>query len=174
MTEDHGFHRPQSLAALPDSGLEVAIEAKPNERKNLAAFLDVQDIKALNARLLLQRWRGAGVRVTGSISAELTQTCVVTLEALPAKLAFEVDRKVLPEAMLDRDADPHEMLIDPEGDDPPDPLPHTLDLGTLAAEEVALNLDPYPRKAGAETPAADDDSPSGGSPFASLKSIMKT
>lgn len=172
MTDDPGFHRPQSLAALPDAGLDIAIEAKPTERKALAAFLDLPEVGILRARLLVQRWRGQGVRVTGLVEAEVTQSCVVTLEPVPARLSIETDRKFLPESMLDRDADPHELLIDPDGEDPPDPLPHVLDLGALAAEEIALNLDPYPRKAGleADAPAVDARVDS---PFAALKNVLK-
>jgi uncharacterized metal-binding protein YceD (DUF177 family) len=173
MTDDPGFHRPQSLAALPEPGLEIAIEAKPAERKALAAFLDIPEVRVLRADLLVQRWRGQGVRVTGTILAEVTQSCVVTLDPVPARVKIDTDRKFLPEAMLDRDADPHELLIDPDGEDPPDPLPNVLDLGVLAAEELALNLDPYPRKAdSAADQAFPEERPE--SPFAALKNVVKT
>jgi uncharacterized metal-binding protein YceD (DUF177 family) len=172
MTATHGFHRLQSLAVLPDSGLEVRIEAKPAERKTLAAYLDVSAVDSLRAVLLLQRWRGNGVRVTGRVEAALTQTCVVTLEPLASRVSAEIDRKFLPEAMMARDADPHELVIDPDGEDPPDPLPHTLDLGDLVAEDVALNLDPYPRKEdAADAPLAPDEAPA--NPFAILKGMTK-
>jgi uncharacterized metal-binding protein YceD (DUF177 family) len=168
----HGFHRPQSLAALPDAGLEATLEAKPSERKSLADYLDVVSVEALSGQLLLQRWRGQGVRVTGRITARLTQNCVVTLEPLNVAVVAEVDRKFLPDSMLARDADPHEMLIDPDGEDPPEPLPHSLDLGELAAEELALNIDPYPRKLGAEeAPPHDIVAPA--NPFSVLKGTTK-
>jgi hypothetical protein len=171
MSGGHGFHRLQSLAALPDAGLDVTIEAKPAERKALAAYLDVSAVEHLRAKLLLQRWRGNGVRVTGRVEARLTQTCVSTLEPLDTRVEAEIDRKFLPETMLDRDADPLELVIDPDGDDPPEPLPHALDLGELAAEDVALNLDPYPRREGAVGTAPDDGAAL--SPFAVLKGTTK-
>lgn len=173
MTGDHGFHRLQSLAALPDAGLEVKVEAKPAERLSLAGFLDVVSVEEARASLLLQRWRGHGVRVTGTIHARLTQTCVVSLQPLAAQVACDVDRKFLPETMLDRDADPHEMIIDPDGEDPPDPLPHSLDLGELAAEELALNLDPYPRRADLSDPSVEQETPEPLNPFSALKDVHK-
>lgn len=174
MTDDHGLHRLQSLAALPDAGLEVVLEAKPAERRSLAEFLEVLDVKRLRARLVLKRWRGHGVQVTGTVDAEVVQSCIVTLEPVTSRLELEIDRKFLPESMLAHDGDPHEMLIDPDGEDPPEPMPHSLDLGELAAEEVALNVDPYPRKAGAEAPEAEAEIEiRGENPFAALKNVLK-
>lgn len=173
MTGDHSFHRPQSLAALPDAGLEVSIEAKPKERVGLATYLDVVSVEDARAALLIQRWRGQGVRVTGTVEAKVTQSCVTTLEPFKARVSCEIDRKFLPEAMLGRDADPHELVIDPEGEDPPDPLPHSLDLGELAAEELALNIDPYPRKPGLPETPDEDPAPARESPFAALKDVLK-
>ena len=173
MTDDHGFHRPQSLAALPDAGLEVSIEAKPAERARLARYLDVVSVEAVRATLLLQRWRGHGVRATGTIEARLTQTCVVSLKPVPAQIACAVDRKFLPESMLGQDSDPHEMIIDPEGEDPPDPLPHSLDLGELAAEEIALNLDPYPRSESLSDAPLESADVVALNPFSALKDVQK-
>ena len=53
-------------------------------------------------------------------------------------------------------------------DDEPDPIVDgKIDLGALAAEFLALGLDPYPRKPGAEfaAPVAEEDDDS---PFAPL------
>jgi hypothetical protein len=174
MSTDHGFYRPQSLAALPSGGLEVTIEAKPSERRGLAVFLDIPDVNFLRAKLLIQHWRGHGVRVTGALEADIVETCVVTLEPLRTKIGANVDRKFLPESMLEQDTEPHELLLDPDGDDPPDPLPHVLDLGELAAEELALNLDPYPRKEGVDA-ANNEPEPDlrGESPFAKLRTVLK-
>jgi uncharacterized protein len=174
MDSDHGFHRPQKLAALPDAGLEVTIEAKPSEREGLAKYLDVQAVSLVRARLLLRRWRGNGLQLTGTLEAKVTQTCVVSLEPLETAVACPIDRKFLAEPLLKRDADPHELIIDPDGEDPPDPLPNALDLGDLVAEELALNLDPYPRKPGLHIPNSPEDregTPQ--SPFAVLAESRK-
>lgn len=174
MTNDHGFHRLQSLASLPDAGLEVVIEAKPSEKRGLAHFLDIPEVAYLRAALLIQRWRDRGVRVSGTLDAAVTQNCVATLDPVQARVRAAIDRKFLPETMLDRDADPHELLIDPDGEDPPEPLPASLDLGDLVAEELALNLDPYPRKAGIAELGSEISIEKTDNPFAVLKGTFKS
>ncbi len=172
MSDGHNFSRPQTLSALPQSGLEVRIEAKPQERDSIAAFLDLPALDQLTAELLVAGWRGAGVRVTGTIKTRYAQTCVVTLEPVPKEDRLTIDRKFLPAAMLQQTAEPHEMLLDPEGEDPPEPLPATLDLGALVVEDLALSLDPYPRAPNAPEPDAGDavtEKPE--NPFAVLKSL---
>lgn len=172
MSQKHPFHRPQTLSALPDAGLDVTIEAKPAEMPGLADFLDVESVFFVRAVLHLVRWRREGVRVTGTIIAHLRQSCVVTLEPVDANLNLTLDRKFLPNAMLARDADPHEHVINPNGEDPPDPLPHSLDLGEMVAEELALNVDPYPRRPGVEVDEPVEIAPIGPeSPFGALKDL---
>ncbi len=63
-----------------------------------------------------------------------------------------------------------EIEIDLEADDPPDLLESdVIDLSGYAVEHLSLDLDPFPRKPGAEfvTPADDADL----SPFAVLKAF---
>jgi hypothetical protein len=169
--EDCGFHRPQSLAALPQAGLEVTIEAKPEERNTLARFLNVLEIRKLKGKFVLHRWRAQGVLVTGKVEGTVVQSCVVTLEPVSTHFSAAVERTFLPEAMLGRDVDPHELVIDPEGKDPPEPLPHHLDLGAIAAEEMALGLDPYPRKSGAVLPGEAILGHPTDNPFSALKGL---
>ena len=64
-------------------------------------------------------------------------------------------------------------MVEVGGEDPPDPIVDgKIDLGALAAEFLALGLDPYPRKPGV---AFDPPEPQGGrdSPFAALAEPKK-
>jgi uncharacterized metal-binding protein YceD (DUF177 family) len=67
-----------------------------------------------------------------------------------------------------------------EGDEPDIVNGGAIDLGELAAEELALNLDPYPRKPGAELAAElgsvqpENEQRSGDSPFAALRKLVKS
>jgi uncharacterized metal-binding protein YceD (DUF177 family) len=174
MDTEHGFHRRQAIGSLPVAGLELKIEAKPGERVKLATFLDVEHLHMLKADLLIKRWRGHGLRVTGVVQAKVVQTCVVTLEPVEATLTVDVDRKFLPAAMLDHDVETHELILDPEGEDPPEPFSNALDLGDIVVEELALHIDQYPRKAGLaplEPPTPTEERPE--NPFAVLK-LLKT
>jgi uncharacterized metal-binding protein YceD (DUF177 family) len=90
------------------------------------------------------------VRVKGRVSAELAQACVVTLDPVPARIdvRFEVD---FLEGAQPAVAD---LELDVEGAEAPEPAPDGwIDLGELAAEQLGLAIDPYPRKADAAIPA---------------------
>ena len=63
-----------------------------------------------------------------------------------------------------------EMVLDAEGDDPPETFEgDTIDLAEVWMEFLALAIDPFPRAPGAELPeTADDPKPS---PFAALAAL---
>jgi uncharacterized metal-binding protein YceD (DUF177 family) len=136
--------------SLPKEGQKVTIEANPAEREALAAFLKLPSIEELGASLTLTP-SGRRVRVTGAVRGELTQICVVSLEPFPATIDEEVDVLFAPRAEggpARRAAEePRTFSMTDEGE--PDPIVEgKIDLGALAAEFLALGLDPYPRKPG--------------------------
>ena len=168
MTSEPLFGRPVRVEALPKDGLTQTIEANPAERAALAELNRLPDIAKLTATFTLRRAGRAGVRVSGVVHAELTQTCVVSLEPLAATLDEPVDVRFAPsaeEAAARRGASgasAETILIDAE--DAPDPIVDgRIDLGALAAEFLALGLDPYPRKPSAQF-APPEDVAGAGSP----------
>jgi uncharacterized metal-binding protein YceD (DUF177 family) len=147
----HGFRRLVAVAKVGESGLAQTIEAKSGEHEKIAEYLDLAAVRSLKADIKLSRWRGKGLRVNGKMTAEVTQSCVVTLDPVEAKVEAEFERRFLPDDDLTRDeGSEHEVFVDPEGEDPPEPLGRDVDLGEILVEELALNLDPYPRKPGVE------------------------
>jgi uncharacterized protein len=147
----HRFRRPVSVAKVGESGLAQAIEAKPEEHEKIAQYLDLVAVRSLKADVKLSRWRGRGLRVTGKMAADVTQSCVVTIEPVDAKVEAGFERRFLPDDDLSREqGGEHEVFVDPEGEDPPEPLGREIDLGEILIEELSLNLDPYPRKPGVE------------------------
>jgi hypothetical protein len=116
--------------------------------------------------------RGDGLRVVGSVSATVGQTCVVTLEPLENDVEEEVDLLFSPSSapeIIEEDGSEVE-ITDP---DAPEPLiGGVIDLGAIATEFLILGLDPYPRKPGAvfEQPTSDDPS---SHPFAALAELKK-
>lgn len=157
------FSRPVRVDRLPPEGTEVVVEAGPEERAALARDLDLPDLRAL-----VGRFRLAGsphrVQVTGRVTADLAQTCVVTLEPVDATVDEAVDVDF---------SDPGAFRgTDAEGAEMPDPIVNgAIDLGGLAAEFLALGLDPYPRRPGVafDEPAPEDKV----SPFAALGGLRK-
>jgi uncharacterized metal-binding protein YceD (DUF177 family) len=130
--------------------MERRISANPEERAALARRFDLIGIDRLEAAFSLTRAGGGVIHVTGTLEAAVTQSCVVTLAPVPAKLAetFSADF-----ADVDRRRSP-DIDLDFEAEDPPEPIRNGhIDLGELAAEQLALALDPYPRAPGAAIPA---------------------
>lgn len=126
------------------------LEASPAERAALAEVLDLQAIDRLVAKLTLRRLSSGLIEVKGALESEVVQTCGVTLEPVPAKVA-ETFRLTFGDAQPE--ADLSEIDIDFEDSDPPEPiLDGKIDLGALVAEQLSLGLDPYPRKEGAALP----------------------
>ena len=130
--------------------MERRISANPEERAALAKRFELVGIDRLEAVFSLKRAGGGVIHVSGELEAEVTQSCVVTLAPVPAKIAeaFSTD-------FADEDRRrPADTDLDFEADDPPEPIRNGhIDLGELAAEQLALALDPYPRAPDAAIPA---------------------
>ena len=158
---------------IPDTGLHMAIEAPAGARGELAELADLRQLPELSAVFDLNR-QGAGVHVTGEVSARVGQTCVVTLEPIESAIREAVDVEFAPAPPGGKEAGPKKARKRaPDADEPPEPLVGgSLDLGALAAEFLILGIDPYPRKAGAEfaPPKVED---AGEHPFAALESLKK-
>ena len=210
--EDHLLHWPCAVVDIPPQGLELQRSATPEECVALARSFDIPAVHGVAATFRLSG-TPKRVKVVGEVRARVEQICVVTLEPFASDIleTIEVDfaaerpRRALAD---DRVADWDEAGKanrsrggrrghDPEGRsaeirltdaDPPDEIiDGTIDLGQLAAEFLALGLDPYPRKPGAlfaseaDGAEAGDDAPSedGGfsaavdkpSPFAALSRL---
>jgi hypothetical protein len=162
------FSRPTDAADVPDAGTHVSLTATPEERDALATLLGLPGIKTLTAELDVKPWPG-GIRVTGEVSADVVQTCVVTLEPFDAKVREEIDTRYTSDATPTAGGGEHEADLDA-----PDFLVNgAADLGALAAEHLALGLDPHPRKPGvAADPAKDDSEPATHRPFAGLDKLV--
>lgn len=152
--------RPIKADALPAVGLDYTLDTTPAEREALAKDLRLPAILALRAIFRLTP-QGRRIVVTGSVKARVTQTCVATLEKFDADLDEPVEI-----VFSDRPARPGD-----ETEDEPDLIENgIIDLGQVAAEFLALGLDPYPRKPGAAFSAADGTDAEA-SPFAALKAL---
>ena len=158
---------------IPPAGLTVEITATEGERQALAALNGLPAVDRLAATLSLRREGRSGISVTGEVEAEVTQTCVVSLEPFPALVRERVDvRFDSPEAIAARRA---ARAAEPQRDEPPDDPPPLdrvrIDVGALAAEHLTLGLDPYPRKPGALLDDAASTRDETVSPFAVLRNL---
>jgi Large ribosomal RNA subunit accumulation protein YceD len=182
MAEGAPFARPVRVETVPDGGVEHSVEASEAERRALAELNGLAAIGRLAARFSLRRAGRGTIRVRGEVHAEVTQTCVVSLEPFDVALDESVDLRFAAPVgeSLGRRAPPitaAEASAFAIGDeDQPDPIVDgKIDLGALAAEFMILGLDPYPRKPGADfTPQPSElegpDTPEAGSKHGSKKS----
>jgi hypothetical protein len=174
------FSRPIRVDAIPREGLEKRIEADEAERAALAAFNSLPAIGRLAVAFSLRHGGRGAVLVHGELSADVTQTCAVTLEPFEASVSDLIDLRLAPkrEAPARRGgaADEIETIIVGVGEeDEPDPIiDGKIDLGAIASEFLTLSLDPYPRKPGVafEPPPAHDNGPVA-SPFSALANPKK-
>jgi hypothetical protein len=147
------FSRLIPLARLPEAGRAEQLDASPAECGALARRFAIPAVDRLSASLLLRPEPGGAVTVTGTLSADVVQSCVVSLEPVPQHLEEAVSLRLVPPG--------EEPSDDPDG---PDEIPlegDAVDLGEAIAEQLALALDPYPRAPGAELPAAAGDGAAG-------------
>lgn len=165
------WQAPFSVADLPEAGTHRDIEADGETRARIAAAAGLRDVSRLAAHFDLMPLSGERVHVTGTVSATVGQTCVVTLEPLDSPIEETVDLIFSPDAV---EPEPAPESEDPNRHgsweaDPPEPLVNgVIDLGALAVEFMVLGINTYPRKEGATLDAPVEKADPGAHPFAAL------
>ncbi len=151
------FSRPIAVDSLSE-GREFVLEihAGVEERAALARRFDLVSLDSLTATVGATRTAGGDVRMAGRLKADVVQTCVVTLEPVPAAIETEFARLFSPAATIEAR---EEIVLAPEDDEPPEPLTGgAMDAGEVVAETLGLALDPFPRAPGAALPSLAADS----------------
>lgn len=146
------------------AGLKRTLEPDTAARARIADALDLDSLDVFSAELSLAP-APEGWRLSGRVRAALAQKCGITLEPLPVEIdaPFSI---LLAEA---RDEDSDEIVITLEDESPDLIEDGRIDLGQYAVEQLALQLDPFPRKPGAEF--VQPPEPAEISPFAVLKQL---
>ncbi len=145
-TPDAGpeFSRIVDFRDLGDQGLRIELRATDDECARLARRFGLVAMADLSASARLSRTSDERVRLEASFQAEVTQTCVVSLEPVANRVAETLDIEF---ELGTGGAPKPDVTYDPSSDR--EPLTgDSLDLGEFLAEELALALDPYPRKPG--------------------------
>lgn len=145
-------------------GVKRTLEPDAATRARIVKALDLASLDRFVAEMDLSP-SPAGWRLSGRVTASLAQVCGITLEPLP----LEIDAPfvlTLAEA-VEEDSDEIIITLD---DESPDLIENgQIDLGQYAVEQLALRLDPFPRKPGAEF--VQPPEPAEISPFAVLKQL---
>ena len=176
------FSRPLPVEDIGE-GVERTISARPAELEALAARMKLPAIRMLTATLRVAPEGGGAYMVRGALTAEVEQECVRTLEVFPATVQAEVERLFVPaDSPAARALEEAPVIeLDADAPDAPDIIRGAeIDLGELAAEVLALSLDPWPRKpgtdfvdmeAGAPEEADGTDEAGRENPFAVLRGL---
>jgi uncharacterized metal-binding protein YceD (DUF177 family) len=168
------FSRPVPVERLGHDERVYDIEANTDERAALAARFGILAVESLTARLRLKRVAGGTLlRLAGHFSADVVQSCVVTLEPVPAHL----EEDFVLTFSTERDEEGEEVVVGLDEEEPPELIENgIIDLGEAAAEHLALALDPFPRAPNATFHGGDEpapEPPAKASPFAALASLKK-
>lgn len=164
------WRKPLRLHELGRGPVTLTLEPDAAERAKVAHDLGLESLPALTANITVKPWLD-GAEVTGRFRAVVEQICSVTLDPFEQALEGEIEVRAVPSDS------PHavvpeggEMELDPDAPDPPDVLDgDAVDLAGYVVEHLALEIDPFPRKPGAEfdyTPTTQEESP-----FAVLKKL---
>jgi len=159
------------VTEIPEGGLRQTREASDAERAQLAADLDILGCRRLVADFTIRATGQGHYRLKGSIVADLTQACVVTLEPVEQRALGDFDAEFWPAVALpETGEDELEALSAAEIE----PIVHgRIDAGRIVFETLSAAVDPYPRQPGAEfsPEAASTAAPSDLGPFAALKKL---
>lgn len=140
------FSRPHRLDQIGAGESKLTVTADAEERAALARRFGLIAIGLLEASYALRR-DANGVRASGHLIADVTQSCIVTEDPVPAHVAEDFDIRFVAEPVdgaedLELSAEECDIVFFSGG---------AIDLGEAAAETLALALDPFPRSAAAET-----------------------
>ncbi|MBV6632735.1 MAG: DUF177 domain-containing protein [Alphaproteobacteria bacterium] len=181
-SQNYEFDRSIPLDRLDDEDMAIAETASADECAAIAARFDIPAVQALSvdAQVKLLN-KGRYVSMIGTAKADLTLTCVVTLEPFEQSFEEAIELRLAVPGRLknDREAIPHEELSLEEAEEA---FPEYLDdgkinLGEIAVEAISLGLPDHPRKPDAELPdgvakegaeAADEPPPGTHRPFEKL------
>jgi hypothetical protein len=172
------FRRPLAVSALPSGGQAFSVFADPDEREALRRRFGVVAIDRLEAHGEVVPRGGRGeVRLAGRLNAVVRQTCVVTLEVFASEIEAPFEMFFSPhvgDEWADAERTGGEVVVEDAAADFLEPLTDgTIDVGEAVAQQLALELDPHPRKPAArlaqtELQAATAPEAVVPSPFATL------
>lgn len=154
---------------FPDAGAPekvVSLDADEATRAAIAAQLQILALHRLSAEVRIRPWLD-GAELRGVWNAAVAYTCGVTLDPFDQPLEGAFTLHVVPAGSLHAPSSDAEISLDPDAPDPPDVAEGVLiDVAAYVVEYLGLELDPFPRKPGAEF--VQPEEPPEPSPFGKL------
>lgn len=128
---------------------EITLDASAAECAALARRFGVDDIANFTAHIVLTPFAsGNKVAMKARFDADVRQACVVTLEPLTTHVTGELVAEFVPSAFIEHAG---EVEFGAGEDDPPEPIVDgRIEVGELIAQQLGLEIDPFPRAPGVE------------------------
>ncbi len=160
---------------ISKSGLKISRQATPADKDALTKALDLVSCEEVTITYELQPVSVHEFKVTGTLEADVTQSCVATLEPVIAHISEDL-HFIFGPTKTERSSKNDELpVLDAETVEPIED--GVLDIGRLAFELISSALDSYPRKPGATFDGYNDEataSDRNSGPFAALSALNKT
>lgn len=173
---EHPLSRVIPAAEFMDGEIVCRVEAEPDELRALAERLGLLSVDRLVCEAKLRHLPDESrARARVNFTADVIQSCVVTLEPIATRIEDTFERDyVMPKEPQDEVSagaglTMREVVVALEDPDEPEPWTgEDIDLGVAVAEQLALALNPYPRKPGAVFAGYQEDGGAREHPFAAL------
>ena len=159
-----------NVTDVPSGGLDREREATESERSAIAEALRPSEAREARCALSYQVRSGGGYRLSGKVTADVEQACVVTLDPVTAKVEAPFDVEFRPQVETADNDEDASVLSGPDVDILERGI---VPVGRIVFETVSASLDPYPRRPGAEFNWQDPQAsePEKASPFAALSKL---
>jgi len=142
--------RPVAVADL--GNLEFEMDILPSEKELLAvgARLKVDSLDIFGAKVFLKLLPSGEVRLNATFKARVSQICSITLQPVENEISSEFTTTYAHDADEDWGHDEEEFADMDTDIEPPEPIVDgKIDIGEAIVEQLALEIDPFPRVKGA-------------------------
>jgi hypothetical protein len=160
---------PVRLGEVSRGTLSLDLRADERTRAHIARLLQLVRLDRFDAEVRIRPWLD-GAELNGRWTARVAQTCGVSLEDFDTQHDADFLLRVVPPSSKLAVPQSAETVVDPEAEDPPDVLEgDVIEVGGYLVEQLALELDPFPRKPGVSFEPPSEGPPL--SPFAVLQAL---
>jgi hypothetical protein len=167
------IERIYDLAKLSEAGDEVQIRASADDLTRLAEWAGVDRVECFEGKVSLRKLSPTRFGYEAVLSADVVQSCVVTLEPVKSHIARSFVR-VLHYSSGRPMRDEGQLTLAAGEDEAPDEIASTrFDLAEPLLEEFSLAIDPYPRVPGVAFEPPEAAASPAENPFAVLKRLKQ-
>ncbi|SCA55131.1 conserved hypothetical protein [Candidatus Terasakiella magnetica] len=144
---ENEFTHPFAVDKLGPNPKRIHIDATEQERAALSERFDLDEMTIFKSQAVLQRLSGKKIECRYEGHCEIIQQCVVTFK--PVKTGIDLAFTRVYDSSFKHQDDEKEVEIDIDATDELDPIiDGVIDLADALAEELGLEIDPYPRADG--------------------------